>query len=460
MQSDDNHLTVFDCLCLLFPRRSAPEQRVFEQWPAAAPPATERTLRFALKDDALRLYQQHYSAPPIFPFDLFAITGYLLENSGAYHHVVPALEPQRPRTADRAHRVVRIGRKTLADCRRMGRRWRRMTQRDGEAERGLSKDEVLKRRQEVIDRLTDLWHRLFAQYGNAPIFTSKKIVSEDGKNTAPRWWFIALQLFIIADEAAESFGTLPIHKLTDKDETSFALAQPIINFKNDFQKSMKDWAAAPDQTRSTIAIPPLTTLSVARQDIVAVVPKARTTPVGCTLRSLSHHLALLPARGVARANWVPHIFAQGPAPEMEFNLLLVPYPFSIAPHDFRGQTGLVGSRQAAGLFTIEQTWLQAYRGTGMNPDMAERILAVELTNFICDLAKDARTTHRANDIHALVFPEMALNHRVFLMLQEKLQGEFASLELFVAGLSEDETGRKGNFVAVSTFSREEKSKET
>ena len=78
-------------------------------------------------------------------------------------------------------------------------------------------------------------------------------------------------------------------------------------------------------------------------------------------------------------------------------------------------------------------------------------MAESLAKFIAELADVARISHYANEIHAIVLPEYALSYPVFHLLQERLRDQFAQLELFVSGLSQDQTLRKGNFVAVSTF---------
>src|SRR6202012_1223813 len=118
-----------------------------------------------------------------------------------------------------------------------------------------------------------------------------------------------------------------------------------------------------DPTRGTARMPyqsyrPVSTISVASPDVVAVLPKARTAAVGCTMRSLSHHLALLPPRGIARAAWTPYLFAEAPPDERHMNLLLVPFPFPIPAEAFQAQPGFAGEgAKRWAFFDVKQKWL-------------------------------------------------------------------------------------------------------
>ena len=88
-----------------------------------------------------------------------------------------------------------------------------------------------------------------------------------------------------------------------------------------------------------------------------MLPKARTTAVGCTLRSLSHHLALLPAQGVARGRWYPASDLDQTLDDVELNMLLVPFPFSIEDTSFHGFLGRSRGRSSFGFFELRQDWL-------------------------------------------------------------------------------------------------------
>src|SRR5262249_32739308 len=107
-----------------------------------------------------------------------------------------------------------------------------------------------------------------------------------------------------------------------------------------------------------------------------VQPKSRTPQVGCTLRSLSHHLALLPPMGGEVAtSWLigvgPDTFERNERQWEEvgrrpLNLLVVPFPYDIdhacfvpgerffgENHPGRNDPGLERWR----FFTMAQNWL-------------------------------------------------------------------------------------------------------
>ena len=79
------------------------------------------------------------------------------------------------------------------------------------------------------------------------------------------------------------------------------------------------------------------TLSAADRDVIGVLPKVRTPSIGCTLRSLSLHLAVTPGQGVARGLWSPNFVppaARGQLPGGQMNVLLVPFPYVVEAEAF------------------------------------------------------------------------------------------------------------------------------
>lgn len=83
-----------------------------------------------------------------------------------------------------------------------------------------------------------------------------------------------------------------------------------------------------------------------------VQPKTNTPSVGCTLRSLSHHLALLPPEGIVETSWL--VAAPDQAPSDQFNVLLIPFPFQITASDFIPNEK---SDNFHRFFSIRQSWL-------------------------------------------------------------------------------------------------------
>ena len=457
-------LTVRGVLKRLFPMQasdasgpvSEPELP-YPQWPVNGKHGLE------LEDDP-------FAIPPLLPFDVFAFCAHLLELSGAYHHVVPLPPrhydstarqradkqfgtvkdnqgPGAPRTP--AGRLLTISDEALEKCRAAAAAWRRPLS-EGQALRGrrsstrqLPSDDteflLRKRFRELADLgVLGLWKQLVQEHGDEPIYATT-----DPNDPPPQWWRIAHELMIVADEACANVGfSTPL----ELDLTSSMPWFEDIVMELFFDAQWEAWLNRNDGR--PFHPQGVFTLSFADPDTVCVVPKARTTAVGCTLRSLSHHLALLPAQGIARANWLHPLPGGAPDEDREMNILLVPYPFRISDRAFHGVMGSQGSEPNWGLFEIWQHWIDDLSKTKANR-------AGQLAGFISDLACDATERHGARSIDMVVLPELAIDFDIFDKLCTSLKQQLPTLELFVAGLSADQSGRHGNFVGIAMYGRED-----
>lgn len=336
--------------------------------------------------------------------DLFAVAALLLQRSGAYHHVAPENQPRRSArtlvvTEDMRDRWVRLGEE-----------WRGDGAKDGFA---------------PPKELDELWERFWA-HRNTEIYVSLGL-----NEPAPAWWFPALELMCIADEAATGIGfDFPFGARSFQAELIFKLMGTNIA-QNAAQFS----------------------LSSAEPDLVCVLPKSRTPMLGCTLRSLSHHLALLPSQGLARAHWLP--FA-GPDKRLTtrstklsvsgtnaaLNCLLIPLPYRISAQAFRG---VRSDREKWGWFEVHPHWcpLRTFADVEQ-PASGFREFWEFVRTLILEAEKDV------GKVHVLVFPELALGSAVFRKLKEKL--EETNVELLVSGLFDsDETkhSERGNYAALA-----------
>lgn len=424
----ETHLSLFEVLQSLFPQTVADDEP-YSQWPGHEELPREHDGGSALA----RELRYHYAMPPLSPFDLFAICGHLLEISGAYHHVVPALPENAPGRPVR--RVLHLTREELEQCQLLAETWREDIWKPGEEVDEESFEKRFAERRNELWPLVAMWDELFGKYGGARAFASLPETVDP-----PGWWKLALKLFVIADEAARHVGYATLQ------ESAVGLPWFEGPITSDLKERLNVGAGfrGSDEADQELEVESwLHTLSFARPDIVCVLPKARTTAVGCTMRSLSHHLALLPARGIARANWVPQIVQHAGVREWEFNILLVPFPFSMRDHNFRGRLRQAPTGSRWGFFEVEQTWLDP-------GDNGRRDIAGELVSFVTALVEDAMgPRHRAPSIDAIAFPELALSYGVFRAFRERLRKHLPGLELIIAGLSDNDTGRRGNFVGVS-----------
>lgn len=179
-------------------------------------------------------------------------------------------------------------------------------------------------------------------------------------------------------------------------------------------------------------------LSTAAEDLVCVQAKSRTPSVGCTLRSLTHNLALLPPRGQVRARWVHPPFTRTPAlDDDKLGLLLIPFPYRVDENAFVS----VGEHAGGGWgwFTARPTWLP------LNTDRQKRSSFV---TFVQDLVDRAR--EKGQRVNGVVFPELSLNYTQFLGLARALARD-NGIDFLIAGVTHDQDHRHGNFVAIAPF---------
>jgi hypothetical protein len=371
-----------------------------------------------------------YVTPPVMPADVFAAAGYVLQHSGAYHHVIPHVVGR----SERAARQIQVSSEVISRARAVAVAWRsfRPSIHYSDSDPALFKD-WLAGEGAALAFLHESWMQLWQTAGPSNVFEFIR-----ASNSPPEWWRHALFLLIAADEAAKDMGFLRYTPpANDEDHTQpwfFAPAD-----ESFFGPAVRSIARSSSvRGMPYLLYDPVSTISSASADVVGVLPKSRTTAVGCTLRSLSHHLALLPPRGIARAGWTPYLFAEAPPDERHMNLLLIPFPFTIPASAFEPQPGYAGEgAKRWGFFGIKQTWL--------NP-----LAKNDLLDFVKALAAEAKS--EADAIHGIVFPELALDEASWDHLRNELPEALPELELVVAGVS-GEGNRSGNFVRVGVFQR-------
>lgn len=151
---------------------------------------------------------------------------------------------------------------------------------------------------------------------------------------------------------------------------------------------------------------------------ICVQPKSRTVQSGCTLRTLSHHLALLPPVGEVKTFWLS---APGKKVEPHLNLLVVPFPYTVRTSDFSWAcTEACGDgSDRANFFSLNQTWLSS-----------SKRFAEDLRRHIHRLIAAAQREVRT--VHGVVLPESALNPPLTDYLSSALAREHR-LELFITG---------------------------
>lgn len=424
--------TVGDVLDRLFPDGTRP----------APGPATQ-----AGDDPSLDEVAPDWTEIPLLPQDVFAAAGYLLEASGAYHRIVPcggdpaasALWSAPTLILDRDEVDIWIG---------FGRQWR-----VGPIPEATPSDEKLKAIKDLWSGLVDHW--LWPVVG-------------DGR-TVPKWWRYAFALLVVADEACVNLGydnaAIPPSPGATP-ETAWwieAFMRSQVAFHPDnFQNATSRIGANPYHLHYKSRNP--TICVAASRDVVCVLPKSRTPQVGCTMRTLSHNLALLPPVGVAKAFWQrePRTLQHDGEP---LNILLVPFPYAVSPYCFRATRGTGAppddlcpgwDGRPWGWFEVEQRWL-ASQGEAIRPpgslDGDERIVRAndvkQIVDFVEALIKAAKADTPV--VHGVVLPEISVNCEVYDHLAERLRRNHPSVEFLIAGSVDDFEGQPGNHVLSTVF---------
>ena len=181
-------------------------------------------------------------------------------------------------------------------------------------------------------------------------------------------------------------------------------------------------------------------------DLACVFPKSRTPPRGCTIRNLSHHLALLPGRGIARASLrrgseqplmsEDYYLTRGDSATYHknkqdyiraqcMNVLIIPFPFSIDATSFRPS---IYNDDRAGLqrtyrFDVDQVWLRG-----------DTQLYDKIVDSIEILIRSAE--REGTDVNAVILPEMALNYPAYARLVQRLATNHPKVEWLISGISQ------------------------
>jgi hypothetical protein len=155
-----------------------------------------------------------------------------------------------------------------------------------------------------------------------------------------------------------------------------------------------------------------------------VLPKALTPSVGCTVRAMSHHLALLPPETVVRSEWV---LPDNGIQDGIMRLLVIPYPFCVDDESFVASGPLRQMSRKAKMqpyFTLDPTWLNKKAVTAS-------MLRDEL---IAPLVEQTVSKFGPAAIDGILFPECALTETLADELQNVLaRRPIAGLKFLITG---------------------------
>lgn len=188
-------------------------------------------------------------------------------------------------------------------------------------------------------------------------------------------------------------------------------------------------------------------------DVAIVLPKALTPAVGCTVRALSHHLALLPGCSVVSPRW--HLTGDGDQGN-EMRLLIIPFPFDVPGTSFikTGEARALGDHaKTQGYFGLRQPWLKKPGGNDLTVEEFVDALVVPLL--------DAARRESDASVHGILLPECAVSSEFGMRLADVLatRAEQYGLKFLISGLLDSTTpGRTRNLAMGYVFDRPRASK--
>jgi hypothetical protein len=318
-----------------------------------------------------------WSQCPVWPPDVFAVTATIAHLSGCYAEpglVLSRTASERKKKQKRAEFATRIGRV-----------WSDSSNYE-------------------LPEIQKLWEVLIAH-------TDELLCVGAGKGNV--WKRAALQLLAIADEACAGVGYEPTKKSVNQTVSEFIWEQI---------RSFRPGKRCPLELPNSLA-------HLVPADICCVLPKAMTPEVGCTLRSLSHHLALLPGLGVVRTEWYvgdsPGRIGREAVTERKpiskpLNLLLVPFPFVVHASDF--EEARAPEPGVDGYFRLKQGWLK---------DGRRKLTPSQIATFVTSLIRSAQKD--IDQVHGVIFPEAAFDERLASGVAKLLLRRLKKLEFVICG---------------------------
>lgn len=321
------------------------------------------------------------------PPDLFAAVATVTERSGLYSEFsfMAYWKDDFPLGAD-----------WIKDTRELGQEW---------AESGSPPEAV-----------GEIWTDLILKYGEARI--------DDTTPESLPWKKIVFRLLTIADEACTGIGFSPAQdSAPERPEKTVSGIQYLV--ADDYIAWERKRRADPQTSVMGGDILPYLPHSLCMRvppAIACVQPKTSTPAVGCTLRSMTHHVALLPSIANVSTRWQ---FANEGHHDLEaFNLLIVPFPFAITGSSFRKVDGTVPGAPNKRAFTLNPS---AWMGSATEEDFAD---------FLFKLLEAAQP--ELEPVHAIVLPETALRIDFANKVAGILAQRHRNLDLFITGVVVEE----------------------
>jgi len=312
---------------------------------------------------------------PVWPPDAFAIAAAILRRTGAYVNLVNGTSKTSPKTRSRPSRASHE-----PDASAVGREWRKTLA------SVLEQGETKRLRDACPEAIRGWWAEML-RCRTSPL-------AECAKD--PHLLAAAVNLCVAGDAACDDIGV-------DVRDPFLVMAELVLDH---------------NERRSLCLRVPVEKL--------AVLPKRHTPQRGCTIRSLSHNLALFTPTEI-RAMWEsPYKAASG---DLDlFNLLLLPWPVAVEPGDF-----CVSGHRAEHDVNIGLSGDQRYFDYRPRQSESPAKLAARVAHAI-DVA-----TREVDRIHGVALPELSLTFEQFLAVEKVVVKRHAILISGVRGEGSRET---------------------
>lgn len=357
-----------------------------------------------------------WSRVPVFPPDLFAVTGYLCQVGG----VVSYFEPSLYRVPEGDYHFT-LSRKDRDAVDIAARRWRK-------------RSEGKKPENELPCLVRFLWEKLIG-FWNEPLTPGSYMDNSTGEPA--QWWKYALMLHMIADIACNRVLRDKIKKYGKSSFENWILAH-------------YDLLELEANERNKEFRPPASLTHMIDTAVVCVLPKMRVPPVGATLRNASRNLALLPGRGEVRCHWYNIGKNDVPSEDDEtLDVLLIPEPRSIQACSFEAEDN--GDEPRAKLHHNKWNWENFHLRQDWIGSSKARYQFVENCKKL--LIKAREETRRVN---AVILPEYAVDYNLFDLLCGKLKKIEPNLEFMIAGSSSNCHGEEGKHVVTRLWHDQDK----
>lgn len=289
---------------------------------------------------------------PIWPPDIFAVVGTLIERSGCYTEAGP------DRSDQIAHRTY------LGEVNRVVTSW-------------VSDPKALFH---PPARVRKLWREIVHIHGQKDI---GQVMDHPDLVRA------LLLLFALADEVCAGMGW------AGGDNANHFVDLALVSFV-DGANVGELVPFLPYRPSSLCALVPPTA--------AVVMPKTLTATVGCTIRSLSHNLALLPPITQCSPSWALTSEEQDEQDYKRIRLLVIPFPFSIPSNSFKvanDPVHLSNGTFTAAYFALQQNWLISNTGKPLSAQAFFEYL-------VHPLILQAEATD-SSQITGIIMPECALS---------------------------------------------------